>query len=183
MRPTRTMTSGRSIGPVGTIARAVVGVALLVGALADQSGLQVHEAVLGLVVFPAVTVGIGLWAARYAHGPLRFTGLGGMAVNCTIIVTLFVIPATAGAAVLFYGVSLLVGAARGLPHCEDTAISNLILGRDDQIGCPVFTPIDTMEARHRKSNLIKRRAGARVARRRIRLEPRGRVDVRSWPNG
>src|SRR6516165_10106928 len=25
----------------------------------------------------------------------------------------------------------------------------LILGRDDQIGCPAFTPIDALEARHR----------------------------------
>jgi hypothetical protein len=28
-------------------------------------------------------------------------------------------------------------------------LSNLILRRDDQIGCPTFTPIDALEARRR----------------------------------
>ena len=37
----------------------------------------------------------------------------------------------------------------GQPGCEATVVSNLILGRDDQIGCPAFTPIDALEARRR----------------------------------
>jgi hypothetical protein len=56
-------------------------------------------------------------------------------------------PYTSGGAVLFYGATLLVAAWRGQPGCEATVVSNLILGRDDQIGCPTFSPIDAAEAR------------------------------------
>jgi hypothetical protein len=61
---------------------------------------------------------------------------------------LFRTPA-AGAA-LFYGVSLLVGAWRRQPDCEATILSNWLLRRDDQVGCPIFTPIDLAEERLRR---------------------------------
>ena len=151
-----TTTANRRIGPVGTGARMVVGVALLVLALADGPAgfigrLEVYEMVLGLVVFPGVMVGIGALAARYGNGPLRLTSPAWLAVNCAVIIALFLFPYTAGAAALFYGVSLLVGAGLGMPHCEATVLSNLILRRDDEIGCPCFTPIDAMERAVRNS--------------------------------
>ena len=74
-------------------------------------------------------------------------GPAGVAVNCAVIVALLANPYTAGGAELFYGITLLVAAWCGQPGCEATILSNLILGRDDQIGCPVFTPIDALEAR------------------------------------
>jgi hypothetical protein len=40
-----------------------------------------------------------------------------------------------------------VAAWRAQPGCEATVLSNWILRRDDQIGCPCFTPIDEAEAR------------------------------------
>jgi hypothetical protein len=42
---------------------------------------------------------------------------------------------------------LLVAAWRRKPGCEVTALSNCIRRRDDQIGCPTFSPIDELEAR------------------------------------
>ena len=42
---------------------------------------------------------------------------------------------------LFY-----LAAWRGQPGCEITVISNAILQRDDQVGCPVFYPIDAAES-------------------------------------
>jgi hypothetical protein len=136
----------RRIGPIGTTVRVVLGLALLVFALIR--GVEPYEPALGLVVFPGIMVGIGLIGQRVLGHPLRFTGPGGIAVNCAAIVVLFVIPYTTGAAALFYGISLVVAAARGAPHCEATILSNLILRRDDQIGCPTMTPIDALEARY-----------------------------------
>jgi hypothetical protein len=86
---------------------------------------------LGLVVFPAGSRALGLLARRYPAGPPRFTG-----------------PA-AGAAALFYGATLLVAAGRRQAGCEFTVLSNVILGRDDQVGCPRLTPLDQAEARIR----------------------------------
>jgi len=60
-------------------------------------------------------------------------------LNCAVIIGLVVDPYTARGAELFYGATLLVAAWRGQPGCENTVISNWILGRDDQVGCPVFS--------------------------------------------
>jgi hypothetical protein len=78
---------------------------------------------------------------------VRFTGSAGTTANCVLIVALAVNPYTAGGAALFYGATLLVAAWRGQPGCEATVVSNAILARDDQIGCPLFSPIDEAEAR------------------------------------
>ncbi len=137
-RPTR-MTS-RRIGLIGTASRVAVGVGLLILSLIQERGgtltwgIQVHEAVLGLVVFPVVMVAIVLVARRSSDGPIRFTGSGGLLINCVVLVALFSLAYTLGAAALFYGASLLVAAWRGLPGCEATVLPNLLLGRDDQIG-------------------------------------------------
>jgi hypothetical protein len=146
------MHAGRRIGPIGTVCRLAVGLALVVLAFADQPagliwGLELYELILGLIALPAASVAIGLVAKRYSSGPLRFTSPVEIAVNFVIIVVLFAIPYTAGAAALFYGTSLLIAGWRGQPDCEVTTWSNLILRRDDQIGCPCFTPLDSWEAR------------------------------------
>jgi hypothetical protein len=143
--------SQRRIGPIGTSVRVVAGMALLVVALADQPaglvwGLQSYE--LALVAFPGLMIASGLLASRLLDRSFRFTGPVGISANLAAIVVLFAIPFTAGAAALFYGTSLLVAGWRGAPHCEATVLSNLILRRDDQIGCPVMTPIDAIEGRH-----------------------------------
>jgi hypothetical protein len=142
-------TTNRRIGSIGTASRVLVGLGLLYLALADGGswGLAWHEALLGLVAFPAVMVALGLGARLVGVGPVRFDGPVGIGVNTAVIVALVLIDYTASAAALFYGATLLVAARRAQPGCEATVLSNWILGRDDQIGCPTFTPIDEAEAR------------------------------------
>lgn len=139
----------RRIGPIGTTARLVAAAGLLYLALFDGTswGLEWYDAALGLAVLPAAVIAFGLAARRYGSGPVRFTGTAGTTANCVIIAALAVNPYTAGGAALFYGSTLLVAALRAQPGCEATVISNTMLGRDDQIGCPVFSPIDHAEAR------------------------------------
>ena len=104
------------------------------------------EIALGLVGFPAVMVVVGLAAGLFLKRPLRLTGPGGLALNTALIVVLLINHETHDAALLFYGVSFPIAAWRGLPGCELTVISNLILDRDDQVGCPILAPIDALEA-------------------------------------
>ena len=49
---------------------------------------------------------------------------------------------------------MLLAALRGYSGCEVTAISNWILGRDDQVGCLVLGPVDDLERRFRISRLV-----------------------------
>jgi hypothetical protein len=110
--------------------------------------------ILGAVVFPALALAWHWWAIRNRPDALRATGPVATTINMLVLVALFLIPFyapriyfIATAAAVFYGASMLLAALRGKAGCEVTAISNWVLGRDDQVGCPVFTPIDSMEHR------------------------------------
>lgn len=146
-----------SIGPVGTLARAGVGLAFVGLALFWRDPVWL-DAVLGLVIAPALVLGAMSWRARRSPQPLRATGPVGHAANLAIVIPLFAVPATAGAAFLFYGASMLLAAARRNGGCEVTAFSNAALGRDDQVGCALFAPVDLAEdgfaARRRRPSTV-----------------------------
>jgi hypothetical protein len=148
------MTARRQIGPVGTAARVLSGLGLLYiagGASIVSWAIDLQEAVLGLIALPALMICLGLLARRYADGPIHFTGPLGVAVNLGVIVALVGNDFTGPeGAPIFYGAMLLIAAWLGRAGCEATVISNLALGRDDQIGCPTLTPIDAAEAHLRR---------------------------------
>ena len=154
----------RQIGPIGTASRAVVGFVFLFG-LGIPGGvttvhghyeyrLDVLSVILGAIAFPAVVLALHWWSIRGRSTPLRATGPVATTINMVVLLALFLIPFYAPriyfistAAAVFYGASMILAAVRGKAGCEVTAISNWILRRDDQVGCPVFTPIDSMEHR------------------------------------
>ena len=137
----------RKIGPFGTRPASSAAWRYLRSPFVHQPaglvwGLQAHELILGFVLLPAASA---FWPA--ATPRLRLTGPAAITVNVLVIVVLIGPPYTAGAAALFYGTSLLLAAAWGQRDCEATIWSNLILRRNDLIGCPTLTPIDACEAR------------------------------------
>jgi hypothetical protein len=150
---------GRRIGPIGTTTRLVAAAGLLYLAFFDGSswGLEWYDAAVGLAVLPAAGLAFGLGARRYASGPVRFLGSAGTTANCLFLVALGVNPYTAGGAALFYGATLLLATGRDQPGCEGIVLSNALLGRDDQIGCPLFSPIDEAEARLASRKVARRR--------------------------
>ena len=147
----------REIGPVGTAARIVTALALLYivgGSTIASWSIDLHDAVIGLVALPALMVALALVARRYANEPIRFTGPLGIALNLAVIFALIANDVTGPGATLFYGATMLIAAWRGQAGCEATVVSNLVLGRDDQIGCPTFAPIDEVEAHLRRRAAI-----------------------------
>jgi hypothetical protein len=162
---TRTLNqTSRQIGPSGTFARVIVGVAFIVLSVfvptwartfgfttfsTRHLGPSAFDIVLGLVVFPAVVVGVLGLRGRTAR-PLRLHGPLGHAAN----IGLFIVVANVRieAALLFYGASMLIAAWRGFSACELFAVSNAVLRRDDQLGCPLFLPVDAWESRGRKTS-------------------------------
>ena len=147
-------TKRRGIGPVGTALRVATGLGLLylaIGAGGPSTwGVEWYDPVIGFVGLPALTLLLGLAARRFAERPVHFDGPLGTALNVIVIVALVANPYTGGGATLFYGATLLVAAWRGQAGCEVTVLPNLILGRDDQIGCPTLSPIDAAEAHLRR---------------------------------
>ncbi|MDP8968998.1 MAG: hypothetical protein M3N52_00505 [Actinomycetota bacterium] len=140
-----TSAPGRVIGWWGTAARAVVGVGLVVAAF-TWAGASWLDVLLGVMVLPAVaTLLLGLRGP--AARPLRL-GAAGHLVTVAIVALLVMMAPEA--ALLFYGSTMLVAALHGNGGCEVTAVSNWLRGRDDQIGCPLFAPVDALDTTARK---------------------------------
>ena len=137
------------VGRLGVVVRVLLGTALIYLVTMEEGTLkwdaEGRDLFLGLVVFPAVMVGVGTLAALALKRPLQMVGPGGVILNGALIIALLTNDTTADPALVFYGVSLLVAAVRHAPGCEMTVISNLVLRRDDQVGCPVLAPLDEVE--------------------------------------
>lgn len=142
-------TAARAIGPLGVGARIAVGAVFVAAALwwRDPTWADV---IVGLVVLPAAAISVLGWRARRQPDRLEAISPTAHCLNAVLFLPLFFIPATAGGALLFYGVSMFVAALRRNGGCEVTAVSNAVLGRDDQVGCVLFSPIDTAEAARRE---------------------------------
>jgi hypothetical protein len=141
---------GRGIGPLGTTARVVVGGLLLASVTWGHLARGFHPSawLLGLVGFPALVVA-GQWLRAWrTPTSLRATGPVAHALNVALFIVLYLWEPTSDAALLFYGASMWLAAARGYAGCEVLAVSNWLLGRDDQVGCAVFWPIDQREHRY-----------------------------------
>ncbi len=134
-----------TIGPVGAAARALVGAALLTVALLVRDPAW-PDVALGLVAMPAIVLAVLAVRARGRPQDLRATGPMAHVINILVAVALLAQPATAGGALLFYGTTMLFAAVRRQGGCEVTVIANAVLRRDDQVGCPVFGPVDAFEA-------------------------------------
>ena len=148
--PSRT----RSIGVVGTAARAIVGVWLLADvSMGHVTGeFRAGSWLLGLVVFPGILLAWQWARARRRAPPLRATGPVGHVLNLLVFLGLYLtfwyapaLSVTSDAALIFYGMSMVLAAVRGYAGCEVLAVSNWLLRRDDQVGCVLFLPLDHAE--------------------------------------
>ncbi len=152
----------REIGPIGTAARLVLGV-FLVGIIVDgqlmTSGhLSPITWVLGLIGFPALVLAWHVWRVRrhparfHETSPLSF--VLSLALPLVFYLTGLYVPAlwfTSDATLIFVGSSMMLAALRGSAGCDFLAFSNWLLHRSDQMACAVWTPIDALEQRGRRS--------------------------------
>lgn len=143
----------RKIGLVGTAARLAVGAALVGSVVEGHISGDFHPApwALGLLGFPAAVVVWHHWRTQRSPAPLRTTGvrghIWGLLGFLALYLTWWYAPAldvTSDAVLLFYGGSMLLSGARGSSGCEVLAFSNWVLGRDDEVGCVLFEPLDRL---------------------------------------
>jgi len=139
--------SANPIGPLGMIARATVGTTLVALELFWREP-QWHDPLVALAMTAAVTGFMALRARRTA-APLDATGPLAHCLSVLVPIPLLFVPLASGGTLLFYGGAMLLAAARRNCGCEVTAASNAILGRDDQLGCALFAPVDGLERARR----------------------------------
>jgi hypothetical protein len=141
----------RAIGAAGTVARIMVGVFLVGSVVAGEVTRGFHPAawLLGLVGFPVIVLTVTWLRARRRPSRICATGPVGHLVNAAVFAALYTtvwyapaIGFTSDATLIFYGAAMLLAAARGYAGCEVMAVSNLLLRRDDQVGCVLFASVD-----------------------------------------
>ena len=145
----QTIDRRRGIGTLGAAARVLVGGWLLGSVIWGHLTRGFHPSswALGLVGFPTLLV-VGQWLrARRTPTPLRATGPVAHVLNVAVFLVLYLWEPTSDAALLFYGASMWLAAAWGYDGCEVLAVPNWLLGRDDQVGCALFWPVDQLEHR------------------------------------
>jgi hypothetical protein len=136
----------RGIGPLGTAARVGVGLLLLGSVVWGHltAGFHPLSWALALLGFPALLVAWQWLRARRRPARLEATGPVAHLLNVAVFAVLYLWEPTSDAALLFDGASMLLAALRGYAGCEVLAVSNWLLGRDDQVGCALFWPVDLL---------------------------------------
>ncbi len=147
----------RDIGPIGTAARIILGFILFGSVFYGQvikGPFRPLSWVIGLLLFPAIFL---VWQyLRTRRNPARLEANGPVATVLNVVIffafyfTYVYAPPIdfmSDAVLIFYGLSMLLAALRGYSGCESLAISNWLLRRDDQLGCFVFSPIDSAESK------------------------------------
>lgn len=153
------MTRNREIGVVGTASRTAVGAAAI--AVPIAVGLvgwwEIAAALIGFPVIATVASQLVTVASKrrapeafvHRHGVCSAPACGLTALLVVAAVALDALTPIDGtvALVVWLGASMLLAAIRGYGGCELLAFPNALTGRRDQIGCILFTPIDSAEAR------------------------------------
>jgi hypothetical protein len=149
----------RRIGPWGTAGRLAVAAWFLGSVIRGHlrpGSLNLPPILLGLFGFPAIVLAWHWWRIRRNPRSFEYTSPLAFGVNALIFFALYLtwwyaprLRITSDAALVFYGMSMLVAALIGYDGCEVLAISNWILRRDDQVGCALFIGVDYLEARRR----------------------------------
>jgi hypothetical protein len=145
----------RGIGPWGTAARIGVG-GFMVGDVIYghvTGGWRLAAWLLAVVAFPCAVLVLHGLLARAHPDRIVLSGPLWHVVNIGVFLVLSLTPAyapaleaTSDAALIFYGASMLLAAARGTSCCEVAVLSNWLLRRDDEISCALFLPVDVAEA-------------------------------------
>jgi hypothetical protein len=147
----------RDIGPIGTVARVILG-SLLFGSVfyghSMKGPFRPLPWIIGLIIFPAIFITWQYLRARRNPAKLEANGPIATIINVVIFFAFYFtyiyapsIDFLSDAVLVFYGLSMLLAALRGYAGCEALAISNWLLKRDDQLGCLVFGPVDYTEGK------------------------------------
>jgi len=144
---------------VGRVLRILLGLALMIYVTPVYSQVPARVAVGSLLLMLAL---IGIYSLIHIVVSRRIVAFGpflGAIVANGLLVALYVAGASGLpilghgkgqlAAVTFFGVSLVVAGGRAAPGCEVIAIPSLLFGKDTEVACLIFSPLDRLERKLR----------------------------------
>ena len=144
---------------MGRVLRILLGLALMIYVTPVYSQVPARVAVGSLLLMLAL---IGIYSLIHIVVSRRIVAFGpflGAIVANGLLVTLYVAGASGLpilghgkgqlAAVTFFGVSLVVAGGRAAPGCEVIAIPSLLFGKDTEVACLIFSPLDRLERKLR----------------------------------
>ncbi len=148
--------------PVGRALRILVGLALMIYVTPVYFQVPVRVAVGSLLLVLGL---IGVYSLIHIVVSRRIVAFGsclGAVVAFGLLVTLYaagasVLPILGRgkgqlAAVTFLGLSLVVAGVRAFPGCEVMAIPGLVFGKQTELACLIFSPLDRLERKLRSKH-------------------------------
>jgi len=148
--------------PIGRALRIVLGLALVIYIASVYFRVPGHVAIGSLLL----TLGlIGVYCLIHIVIVRQIVAFGpGLAtvVASALLVALYVVGASGLpivghgkgqlAAITFLAVSLVIAGARATPGCEVMAVPNLLFGRNADLICLIFSPIDRLESKLKRKH-------------------------------
>ena len=144
---------------MGRVLRILLGLALMIYVTPVYSQVPARVAVGSLLLMLGL---IGIYSLIHIVVSRRIVAFGpflGAIVANGLLVALYVAGASRLpilghgkgqlAAVTFFGVSLVVAGGRAAPGCEVIAIPSLLFGKDTEVACLIFSPLDRLERKLR----------------------------------
>jgi hypothetical protein len=149
----------RKAPPVGRVLRTLLGLVLMVYAAPVYFRVPVRVAVGSLLLMLGLIGVYSLIHIVVSRRIVRFGPCSGAVVGLALLVALYLAGGSRSpifghgkgqlAAVTFLGISLMIAGVRAVPGCELMAIPGALFGKDTELACLIFSPLDTLERKLR----------------------------------
>lgn len=140
----------REIGTIGTISRLLIAPFFLYWGF-DSPIVNLpfywYQILLGLIGIPFMVWVFQRVRLLFTDQQLQATGFLGTLLNLLFLAILFNVHVLHNATFFYLGFSMLLAAIIGYAGCETMAVSNLVSGRRDEVGCVLFSAFDFIEGK------------------------------------
>lgn len=144
--------------PVGRVLRILLGLVLMIYVVPVYFQVPAGVVVASLLLMLGL-IGVCSLIHIVSRQIVRFGPFLGAILGLGLLVALYVAGGSALpilgrgkgqlAAITFLGISLVVAGVRGVPGCELMAIPGILFGKDTELACLIFSPLDRIERKLR----------------------------------
>ena len=144
--------------PVGRVLRILLGLVLMIYVVPVYVQVPARVVVASLLLMLGL-IGVCSLIHIVSRQIVRFGPFLGAILGLGLLVALYVAGGSALpilgrgkgqlAAITFLGISLVVAGVRGVPGCELMAIPGVFFGKDTELACLIFSPLDRLERKLR----------------------------------